>query len=67
MIGLENYAKLLEAKVIDFVIDNVGYGLKEKGGHNNMIIGRFEPGFLTNEDKDIEKNIREIVKSRRRC
>ncbi|PFF12188.1 hypothetical protein CN975_25790 [Bacillus cereus] len=64
MIGVEIYSKLLDKKVIDFVIDDIGYGLGDKGSSDNMQIGRFEMRPLKEEERDIEKNIRERVNSR---
>ncbi|WP_259384328.1 hypothetical protein, partial [Bacillus thuringiensis] len=64
MIGVEIYSKLLDKIVIDFVIDDIGYGLGDKGSSDNMQIGRFEMRPLKEEERDIEKNIRERVNSR---
>lgn len=64
MVGVELYKKLLDRKIIDFVIDDVGYALGEKGSSHNMELGRFEIRLLEESDKDIEKNIRDEVNSR---
>jgi len=64
MIGIEQYSKLLDEKIIDFLIDDIGYALGDKGNSSNMKLGRFEMRSLKEENKDIEKNIREELKSR---
>lgn len=64
MIGIKEYSKLLDKKIIDFLIDDMGYALGDKGNPSNMKIGCFEMRPLKEEEKDVEKNIREKVNSR---